>query len=268
MSNTIRSRATLPSRYSWKSAPSNSTRLPVGEARADRSARVRGPAAPPEGRPRTVRADQRTPHRLEGHVGKRAPGVFEEPAHVAVATHGLGPGGIVVDDVLGHQLEQPLGLVRVPGGEPLLGELLGPLQAHGRCCGGLGHLSSSSVAPIEPQRPICPTSTVVGAAAAAALPVAPPAAPRPVPSGRRGLRPGHDPLVVQPPELAVAQAEQAGEHLVRVLASSGARPPVAARTRSARAAIPASGRCRYPVARPRRRAGSPPSSAGPAPRAA
>ena len=30
MSNTIRSRATLPSRYSWKSAPSNSIRLPVG----------------------------------------------------------------------------------------------------------------------------------------------------------------------------------------------------------------------------------------------
>ena len=90
MSNTIRSLATLPSRYSWKSAPSNSTRLPGRRdaRRVDRPG-VGAGAPPPGGGPGAVVRHERRADRLELEVGERAPGLLEEPAHVVLAAHGL-----------------------------------------------------------------------------------------------------------------------------------------------------------------------------------
>jgi hypothetical protein len=78
MSNTIRSRATLPSRYSWKSVPSYSIRLPVaGMPGGSIGPAVGHVAAPPERRPRTVGRDQGTTHALDGEGGEGAPGEVE-----------------------------------------------------------------------------------------------------------------------------------------------------------------------------------------------
>ncbi len=57
---------------------------------------------PPVGGAGAVTGDMWAGDQLEGQVGERAPAVVEEFAYVGFAAHGLGPGGVVVDDVVGE----------------------------------------------------------------------------------------------------------------------------------------------------------------------
>jgi hypothetical protein len=66
---------------------------------------------------------ERAVHQFELEIRQRPPGALEELADVAVPSHLPRPRRVVVLDVLGHQLEQAIRLVRVPSGQPTLGEL-------------------------------------------------------------------------------------------------------------------------------------------------
>src|SRR4051794_14755786 len=90
------------------------------------NAGVRAVPVPPEGGLGLAGAHVRSFAELEAEVRKGPPRVVEELAHVGVPAHRLGPRGVVVHDVLGHEREQPVWIVRVPGLEPALRELPEP----------------------------------------------------------------------------------------------------------------------------------------------
>ena len=127
-SKSMRRRASRPSRYSWKSTPSNSARRPVGAKPGGSSGPV-NVAVPRQWNAALRLPGRRTvprPARTSGPAAhatprSRTPG-RRLPAHLRR------PGRVVVDDVVRHEPEQPIGVVAVPCRQIVLGVRTQPLE--------------------------------------------------------------------------------------------------------------------------------------------
>ena len=76
---------------------------------------------------------------LEGQVGDCAPGLVEELRTPAFAAHGRGPGGVVVDDVVGEQFGELGGSWEFQAVPPAFDELVHPRGVDLPCKGLLFH---------------------------------------------------------------------------------------------------------------------------------
>src|SRR3954451_4504268 len=88
---------------------------------------MRAASVPPDRRLRLAGMDIRPFANTEAEIRESPPGVVEKLAYVGVPAHGLRPRRVVIYDIVGHELEHPLGAVRVPSTRPALDEAGNPL---------------------------------------------------------------------------------------------------------------------------------------------